>query len=120
MRGGQYEKVVVEGKWERNAPACTNCSFGKPVQFLDGDSDWCGEHLLSIKGIFFFRFFHGRVAKLRFGLRRSYFGSLRTENIADIVIGTERSHIDPVFEKRFIGSPSTGFRKSLIFHLFVD
>ena len=120
MRGGQYEKVVVEGKWERNAPACTNYSFGKPVQFLDGDSDWCGDHLLSIKGIFFFRFFHGRVAKLRFGLRRSYFGSLWTENIADIVIGTERSHIDPVFEKRLIGSSSTGFGKSLIFQLFVD
>ena len=120
MRGGQYEKVVVEGKWVRNAPACTNCSFGKPIQILDGDSDWCGDHLLSIKGIFFFLFFHGRVAKLRFGLRRSYFGSLWTENIAAIVIGRERSHIDPVFEKRFIGSSSTGFGKSLIFQLFVD
>ena len=64
MRGGQYEKVVVEGKWERNAPACTNCSFGKPVQILDGDSDWCGDHLLSIKGIFFFRLLH-REAELQ-------------------------------------------------------
>ena len=36
MRGGQYEKVVVEGKWERNAPACTNCSFGKSVNFWTG------------------------------------------------------------------------------------
>ena len=62
----------------------------------------------------------GKVAKFRFGLRRSYFGSLWTENIADIVIGRERSHIDPVFEKRFIGSSSTGFGKSLIFQLFVD
>ena len=43
-----------------------------------------------------------------------------TENIADIFIETERSHIDPVFEKRFTGSSSTGFGKSLIFQLFVD
>ena len=50
-----------EGEGERNTPARTNCSFGKPVQILDEGSDWCGDHLLSIKSIFFFRFFRGNT-----------------------------------------------------------
>ena len=53
--------LVGEGEGERNTPARTICSFGKPFQILDGGSDWCGDHLLSIKSIFSFRFFRGRI-----------------------------------------------------------
>ena len=41
-----------EGEGERNTPARTNCSFGKPVQILDRGSDWCGDHLLSINPLY--------------------------------------------------------------------
>ena len=53
--------VVGEGEGERNMPAGTNCSFGEPDQIFGRGSDWCTDHLLSIKSIFFFQFFRGRI-----------------------------------------------------------
>ena len=78
--------VMGEGERERNKPARTNCSFGKPVQILVKGSDWCGDHL-SIKSIFFFRFFRGRITtQMRMWrscedwIRARYFRSLWTGN----------------------------------------
>ena len=53
--------VVGEGEGERNTPARTDCSFGKPVQILVGGSDWCGDHPLSVKSVLFFQIFRGRI-----------------------------------------------------------
>ena len=48
-------------------------------------------------------------------IRARYFRSLWTGNIVWIAIGTERSHINPAFQNRFIGSSSNRYWKRLLF-----
>ena len=122
--------VVRGGEGESNTPARTICSFGKPFQILDGGSDWCGDHLLSIKSIIFFRFFRGRITtQIRmWGICEAWIRP--SKKIFRISLDWEyrlncdrnRKHeaiLTLLFRTDLLAVLPTGLGKTLIFQLFV-